>query len=307
VSLAVRRGEKVAVIGANGLGKSTLIKILAGRLAADQGSVKLGHEARVGYFAQDHHELLGDPKTTPLDFVWAALPDAPTALIRGELGRMLFSGDDAKKPIGSLSGGEGARVVFARIAVEKPNVLLLDEPTNHLDMEAIAALARSLKAYEGTTVFVSHDRWFVSEVATRVVEVTRTGLREFPGTFAEYLERSGDDHLDVDAVVLKAKAAKAQAAPVVAEAPAISWEEQKRRRNRQAALPRLRDEVLARIEEVESRRKEIAALFADPDFYGRTPQAEQDALMKEDREREEEVNELIAEWEELEAEIAAAT
>ena len=213
LSLVVRRGEKVAIIGANGLGKSTLVKILAERLEADSGAVKKGHEVRLGYFAQDHHELIPSTKITPIDYVWSAQPDAPTAFIRGELGKMLFSGDEVNKPVGSLSGGEAARVVFARIAVEKPNLLLLDEPTNHLDMEAIESLAKGLKAYEGTVVFVSHDRWFVNELASRIVEITPNGVRDFPGTYAEYLDRQGDDHLDADAVVKKAKAERPSATP----------------------------------------------------------------------------------------------
>ena len=125
-----------------------------------RGGVKWGHETRVGYFAQDHHEALVDPKATPLDVIWNAVPKAETAFVRGALGRVLFSGDDVQKKVGALSGGEAARLVFCRIMVEKPNVLVLDEPTNHLDMESIEALVEALKAFEeeGTLVFVSHDR-----------------------------------------------------------------------------------------------------------------------------------------------------
>ncbi|HEY8039202.1 MAG TPA: ABC-F family ATP-binding cassette domain-containing protein, partial [Polyangiaceae bacterium] len=134
VSLTVRRGERVAIIGPNGLGKSTLLKIVMGRLEADGGTVRFGHEARPGYFAQDHHELLPDPRMKPLDYLWEACPDEGTSFVRGQLGRVLFSGDDVDKPIGSLSGGEAARLIFGRIIVERPNVLVLDEPTNHLDL-----------------------------------------------------------------------------------------------------------------------------------------------------------------------------
>ncbi len=182
VSLTVRRGEKVAVIGPNGLGKSTLLKIVMGRLDADGGTVRFGHEVRAGYFAQDHHELLRNEAMTALDYVWEACPSEATAHVRGQLGRVLFSRDEATKAIGSLSGGEAARLIFCRIIAERPNVLVLDEPTNHLDLEAIGALVDGLKAFEGTVLFVSHDRWFVSELATRILEVTPDGLRDFPGT-----------------------------------------------------------------------------------------------------------------------------
>ena len=205
VSLVIRRGEKVAILGANGLGKSTLLKIVVKRLGADAGEARWGYEARSGYFAQDHADLLTDPKSTPLKIMQMACPSEPDFAVRGRLGRVLFSGGDVTKKIGTLSGGEAARVVFARIMAEKANVLVLDEPTNHLDMESIEALTSGLKAYEGTLLFVSHDRAFVSALATRVVEVTENGFRDRPGTYDDYLASSGDDHLDVDAVVLKAK------------------------------------------------------------------------------------------------------
>ena len=132
--------------------------------------------------------------------------------MRGQLGRALFSGEETSKEVRLLSGGECARLIFALLSVAKPNVLVLDEPTNHLDLEAIHALVEALKQYTGTLIFVSHDRWFVSELATRIIELTPTGPNDFPGTYAEYLARCGDDHLDGDAVVLKAKSARAETA-----------------------------------------------------------------------------------------------
>src|SRR5690606_32666602 len=182
VSFEVRRGECIGIIGENGIGKSTLLKILSEHLKSDAGTHEWGTAAKIGYFAQDHHELLNDARLTPLDFVWSKVPDQPTSLVRGQLGRMLFSGDDVKKKVTTLSGGEAARVVFAGISIERPNILLLDEPTNHLDLEAIEALADSLKAYEGTILFVSHDRWFVSRLASRIIELKRDGLHDFVGT-----------------------------------------------------------------------------------------------------------------------------
>jgi ATPase subunit of ABC transporter with duplicated ATPase domains len=317
LSLTIRRGERVAVIGPNGLGKSTLLKIVTGNVKADQGKARFGHEARIGYFAQDHHEILHRKSMTPLDYVWEACPTEGTAHVRGQLGRMLFSGDDVTKSIGSLSGGEAARLIFARIIVEKPNVLILDEPTNHLDLEAIHALAEGLKAFDGTVLFVSHDRWFVSQVATRVLELTPTGPRDFPGTFAEYLERCGDDHLDADAVASKAKAARASRAPngERSEAPArggqereaaptLSWEEQKKRRNRLAALPGRRDKVLAAIDEAETRKKAIAARYAEPGFYERSSKDEIEALAREDKELAAKIERWVAEWGDIEKELA---
>jgi ATPase subunit of ABC transporter with duplicated ATPase domains len=304
VSLTVRRGEKLAVIGPNGLGKSTLLKIVVGRLEPDAGEVRFGHEVRIGYFAQDHREVLVDPNQTALDFMWAARPKETTAFVRGYLGRVLFSGDDVQKRVASLSGGEAARLVFGRLMAEQPNVLILDEPTNHLDLEAIHALVGALRAYEGTVLFVSHDRWFVSQLATRILEVTPTGPRDFPGTYDEYLERCGDDHLDAEAVVLRAKSEKR--AESAAPTPVGSaWEEQKRRRNRQKTLPLRRDKVLQAIEAAEARKKAIHDLYASPGFFERTPQAEVSALVAEEAAIGPQVDALMAEWEELEAEIAS--
>ena len=205
VSLTVRRGEKIAILGANGLGKSTLLKVIVKRLGADQGEARWGYEAHHGYFAQDHADLLPEPKQTPLAMMKSICPTEAEHLVRGRLGRVLFTGGDVNKKIGTLSGGEAARLVFAKIMADKANVLVLDEPTNHLDMESIEALTEGLKAYEGTLVFVSHDRAFVSALATRVVEVTEDGFRDRPGTYDDYLATSGDDHLDAETVVLKAK------------------------------------------------------------------------------------------------------
>ena len=304
VSLTVRRGERVAILGPNGLGKSTLLKIVMGQVEADAGTVRFGHEARVGYFAQDHHEVLRDAAMTPLDYIWEACPSEATTFVRGQLGRVLFSGEEVKKPIGALSGGEAARLIFCRIVVEKPNMLVLDEPTNHLDLEAIHALAEGLKEFDGTVLFVSHDRWFVSELATRILEVTAEGPRDFPGTYGEYLERCGDDHLDAQAVVLKAKTAKARDRQADVPSDGSSWEEQKRRRNRLAALPGRRDKVLAAVDQAEARRKAIASAYVEPEFFTRTPSAEVEKLAAEDRELGKKIETLLAEWEQIEKEIA---
>jgi ATPase subunit of ABC transporter with duplicated ATPase domains len=303
VSLTLRRGERLAIIGPNGLGKSTLLKIATDNLRADAGSVSWGYEAQVGYFAQDHHESLADGAAKPLDVIWQVLPQECPATVRGHLGRMLFSGDDVNKPVAALSGGEAARLVFCRIMVQQPNVLVLDEPTNHLDLEAIAALVEALQAFEGTLLFVSHDRAFVSSLATRILEVTPQGFRDFPGTYSEYLARAGDDHLDAEQVSLREKRDKA-AAPA-ATAPALSREEQKRRSNRKKQLPVQRDEVLAKIEQAEARKAAIAAQWCEPGFYERTAKDEVSALEREEQALGAEIAVLIEKWEALEAEIAS--
>jgi ATPase subunit of ABC transporter with duplicated ATPase domains len=304
VSLVVRRGERVGIIGPNGLGKSTLLRIAVERLAADVGSVKWGHEVRVGYFPQDHREVLEDADATPLGILTELCVGESPTYVRGQLGRVLFSGEEVDKRVGSLSGGEAARLIFAILAVQKPNVLVLDEPTNHLDLEAIHALVDAVKAYGGTVIFVSHDRWFVSQLATRIVEITADGLRDFKGTYAEYLGKLGDDHLDGDAVALKAKAERGPKAEPAKDTG--SWEEQKKKRNRAAQLPKLRDKVLAEIEKAEGRKREIDGIYADPAFFQKATRDQIEALMKEAEGLGPLIEDLVREWEELERELGAA-
>jgi ATPase subunit of ABC transporter with duplicated ATPase domains len=306
VSLQVRRKERVAIIGPNGLGKSTLLKIATGALAAGAGKVTWGYETRVGYFAQDHQDVLAREQT-PLEVIGDAIPEEGPSVVRGQLGRVLFSGSDVHKPVSALSGGEAARLVFCRIMVQKPNVLVLDEPTNHLDLESIQALAAALVAYEGTLLFVSHDRAFVAALSTRVLEVTERGFQDFPGTYQEYLERCGDDHLDADAVVLRAKAERAAASTSSTEPGALSWEEKKRRANRQKQLPVRRDQVLAAIEAAEARKAAIEAHWCEPGFFERTSKEQVSALQDEERALSPRIEALMAEWEAIEAELATLT
>jgi ABC-type multidrug transport system ATPase subunit len=187
--------------------------------------------------------------------------------------------------------------------VEKPNVLVLDEPTNHLDLEAIRALVDALKAFEGTLIFVSHDRWFVDQLATRVVELgVGRAPRDFQGTWAEYLANLGDDHLDADAVVLKEKRAKDALAGDGDRA--ASWEEAKRKKAQRASLEKKRDKLLSEIEAKEAARDALRARFAAEGFYERTPPAEQKTLHDEESALTSTIDGLVVEWERVEAELA---
>ncbi len=187
LSLTFTRGEKVAVIGNNGLGKTTLLRMLVGDLVPDSGAVTQGHELSIGYFPQDYKEGI-TPGMTVYQWLESHSTDEGQEVLRGLLGRMLFSGEDAHKKTDKLSGGESARLILARLMLEQPNVLILDEPTNHLDLEAVSALAFGLEKFAGTAIFVSHDRELVSEVATRIIAITDEGVSDFAGTYEEYLE-----------------------------------------------------------------------------------------------------------------------
>ena len=208
VDLTIQRGERVAIIGPNGIGKSTLLQVMMSETEADAGSVEWGYETHPGYVAQDHKAQIGSGMQTIEGWLTEYSGGESIGFVKGHLAAVLFSGDETDKRLAALSGGEAARLIFARQAVEKPNVLVLDEPTNHLDLEAIEALVEALLAYEGTLVFVSHDRWFVNELATRIVEISPAGLSDFRGTYDEYLARSGEDHLDAEEVLRRARESK---------------------------------------------------------------------------------------------------
>lgn len=195
VNLEVSRGEKVAIIGHNGIGKSTLLKIVLDKLHADDGEYEWGYEAQIGYFAQDHHEFLNENISALTWLAYATNQHNETAL-RSLLGQVLFSKEDCEKSILNLSGGEATRLILAKIMYERSNVLVLDEPTNHLDIESSAALAKALKAYDGTLILVSHDRHFVAEIANRVIAITDNGIVDYHGNYQAYLKYYGSDYLN---------------------------------------------------------------------------------------------------------------
>lgn len=183
----VRSGDRWGVVGENGAGKSTLLKVILGRLQAISGSARVGSNVVLGYFAQDVVDL--DPDQTALDYLVYEFDMLP-ADARTLLGRFLFSGDDVFRPIRTFSGGEKNKLVLASLTVLNPNLLVLDEPTNHLDMDSREALAEVLKEYTGTLVLISHDRWLLEQVTTHTLDVKRSGLVEYPGSYREYRNRS---------------------------------------------------------------------------------------------------------------------
>ena len=189
LSLQVEAGERIAIIGPNGAGKTTLLRCLYGDLQPDAGTVKWAEQAEIGYFAQDHSADFAD---NAIVFDWMKQwTKGDEQLVRSALGRMLFSNDEVKKNVKVLSGGEKGRMLFGKLSLINPNVLLMDEPTNHLDMESIEALNLALENYPGTLIFVSHDREFVSSLATRIIDMQPTGLIDFHGNYEDYLRSQG--------------------------------------------------------------------------------------------------------------------
>lgn len=190
-NISIEAGEKVAIIGPNGIGKTTLLRCLEGDLALDAGKVKWTDRAQLGIYAQDHAANF-EEKASLTDWMtqWRQASDDDQA-IRSVLGRLLFSGDEVKKSVKVISGGEQGRMIFGRLILQKPNVLLMDEPTNHLDMESIESLNLALEKYTGTLIFVSHDREFVSSLATRIIELKPDGISDFKGNYEDYLQYQG--------------------------------------------------------------------------------------------------------------------
>ncbi len=195
LDLTIEVGEKVAILGTNGIGKSTFLKCLVGDLTPESGIVKWSENVNIGYYAQDHEYEFADEKRDMTLFDWMSQwkqPSDDEQAIRGILGRLLFSQDDIAKPTRVLSGGEKGRMLFGKLMLQRPNILVMDEPTNHLDMESIESLNMALEMYKGTLLFVSHDREFVSSLATRIVELTDKGVRNFVGTYDEYLVQQAE-------------------------------------------------------------------------------------------------------------------
>ncbi|NIH16289.1 ABC-F family ATPase [Serratia symbiotica] len=191
LNLMVEVGEKVAVLGQNGIGKSTLLKTLVGDAQPDSGTVKWSENANISYYAQDH-EYEFDDTLTVFEWMsqWKQEKDDEQA-VRSVLGRLLFSQDDIKKKVKVLSGGEKGRMLFGKLMMQRPNILVMDEPTNHLDMESIESLNMALEMYKGTLIFVSHDREFVSSLATRILEMTPNKVIYFTGNYEDYLRSQG--------------------------------------------------------------------------------------------------------------------
>lgn len=191
VDLMVEVGERIAIIGENGIGKSTMLNTLAGVMAPKAGEIKWSENHNIGFYAQDHADDFSE-ELTLMDWMgqWKKEGD-DEQVVRSILGRMLFSQNDIKKSVKVISGGEQGRMLFGKLIMQKPNILLMDEPTNHMDMESIEALNLALENYKGTLLFVSHDRQFVSSIATRIIEITKDGVRDFHGTYDEYLAKQG--------------------------------------------------------------------------------------------------------------------
>jgi ATP-binding cassette subfamily F protein 3 len=314
LSLHIERGDRIALVGPNGSGKSTLMRMLSGEEAPDSGSRTVGHEVVVEYFAQDEAARL-DPTPTVYETLASGSPTDMVPAIRNILGGFLFSGDDVYKKAGVLSGGERTRLAVARMLLRPSNTLLLDEPTNHLDLDSKDVLLDALEDYGGTLIFVSHDRYFVEKLATKIIEVGHGEATVYPGTYAEFLWSKAQQENPKPQIpsAKSQKGPKPEARNPKPEArspkPAESREARKReeaeRRKKQRAADALQKRISdleSRIAEREAQVKELEATMAAPGFYDNLEAIKpvtdrHQALMWE-------VGDLIAQWEALQEHAA---
>jgi len=316
VDLRIERGEKLVLVGPNGAGKSTLLKLVAERIQPDAGEVRLGHNVQVGYFGQHQVDEL-DPSRTILEEMeaFATVDTAPRC--RSVLGAFLFTGDEVGKKISVLSGGERNRVALAKMLLRPANLLLLDEPTNHLDIESRDVLETAMREFDGTIVFVSHDRHFINAVATRVVHVEARALTDYPGDYEYYHYKRGLEAAERE----EAEAAAAEPAPGASatdasadDGPKLSRKEQRRldaefRKAMRAASGRLRDrlaEVEADVAKREARIEAIETELANPALYEGDRGDEVQTLQTELAEAKDALDALYFEWADLSERAEAA-
>jgi len=306
LDFSVERGQRVALVGENGAGKSTLLKMLAGVLPPDKGTRTVGHGVSLHYFAQHQAETL-NPEHTILESLGEASSTAETNFLRGLAGAFLFSGQDQKKPIKALSGGERNRVALARMLVEPANTLLLDEPTNHLDPASVDVLTDAMTDFPGTMIFISHDPTFLTRIATRVVEIEDGHARNFFGDYEYYLWKKAQefDSIKESSEELGSKDQRKSAGPTKAMASqSASKSPAGDRRDLNKTQARLEKQVAraeSEIAEHETKIKERDQLLADPALYQEF--AKWNSLHQEQDVWKKELERLTSRWESLSSEL----
>ena len=285
-NLHLRAGDRVAVIGANGVGKTTLLKLITGQLPPDSGTVVYGSNVDVGYYDQQQSGL--HPEKDVLNELWDDFPRLEIDRVRGVLALFLLTGDDVFQPISTLSGGEKGRVALAKLMLRKDNLLLLDEPTNHLDMDSREVLEDALDDFDGTLLTVSHDRYFINRVANRVVEMRPDGVTEYLGNYDDYVEKK---RLEADGALAEAEGGKTRTQ--------LDTEKRRERLKQESAktLKLKLKQAEQAIADAEERIAQLEARMADPETY-KSPDAAQ-KLAQEHRDAQEALDALYSDWEEL--------
>ena len=292
ISFQVKRGERVALIGNNGTGKTTMLKILNGLLDADAGSFSLGAKVQIGYYDQEHHVLHAEK--TIFQEISDTYPTLTETEIRNMLAAFLFTGDDVFKEISALSGGERGRVSLAKLMLSEANFLILDEPTNHLDIASKEILEEALNSYTGTVLYVSHDRYFINQTATRILDLTNQSVVNYIGDYDYYLEKKEE------LTEKYAPSTAETAAEAKEETPSegkLTWQQQKEEQARKRKQENELKKVEKRIEELETRDKEIDDTLVLPDVCTNVGRCAE--LSREKDKIQQELEELYEKWETL--------
>lgn len=302
VSFEIERGEKVAIIGPNGIGKSTLLEILTQNQLPNSGTFQWGFATKISYFPQDHtREVNGS--FTLLEWLGQFNREVPQEKLRNVLGQILFSGDQVNQSISTLSGGEKARLLLAKIIMEKPNVLIFDEPTNHLDMEAIEELARALEIFEGTLLIVSHNRYFVSRLANRIIEINYQGVKDFKGTYHEYMERQENDFLTSQLPLSQ----RYSHDPMSAKTPSTqtTYFDQKKQKSQLTQLKKKAVQAEQDCHVLENKIRQIELKMAEEGFYQTASREQQQMLAKEKIDLENLLSVAMDNWEKASLDLLA--
>ena len=294
ISFQIKRGERVALIGNNGTGKTTMLKILNDLIPADSGTFTLGSKVQIGYYDQEHHVL--HPEKTIFEEISDAYPTLTETEIRNMLAAFLFTNDDVFKLISSLSGGERGRVSLAKLMLSEANFLILDEPTNHLDIASKEILEEALNSYTGTVLYVSHDRYFINQTATRILELTNQAVINYIGDYDYYLEKKEELTEKYTPIQQTEETTSDEAAPAASEGK-LTWQQQKeeqaRKRKQEAELKKTEQ----RIEELETRDKEIDETLVLPNVCTNVGRCAE--LSREKDKIQAELEELYEKWETL--------
>ncbi|VHB41481.1 ribosomal protection-like ABC-F family protein [Streptococcus pyogenes] len=289
INLDVHKLDAIAIVGPNGIGKSTLIKSVIGQIPFIKGEVKYGANVEIGYYDQTQSHLTSS--NTVLEELWQDFSTTPEVDIRNRLGAFLFSGDDVKKSVAMLSGGEKARLLLAKLSMENNNFLVLDEPTNHLDIDSKEVLENALIDFDGTLLFVSHDRYFINRLATKVLEITENGSTLYLGDYDYYLEKKAE-------LEELARLAAGETVEETKEASATDYQLQKANQKERRRLPRRYEEIEARLETIEER---ICAI--QEDMHASNDTAQLIAWQKEWDQLDQEQEALMEEWETIAEQI----
>ena len=297
IHFRVTRGDSIALLGPNGVGKSTLLKTLVGKLTAIHGSIQFGTNVNIAYYDQEQADLTSNKSV--LNELWDEYPMKTEKEIRTVLGNFLFSGDDVLKPVSTLSGGEKARLSLAKLMLLNANLLILDEPTNHLDLDSKEILENALVDYPGTILFVSHDRYFINRIATKVFELTKDGINEYLGDYDYYVEKK-EEMLELKKLTEDENQKNVNKSPKEVEKLdnksryELEKELKKRARQRQRRI----EEIQNRIETLEEMINEKEQLFINPEIY--TDHTKVANLNEEINQAKKEMEDLLEEWAELE-------